>query len=211
MLKTIIKASRITNLTDARYFSAWEVAYLGFNLEEGTEGYTQPKDARTIMEWLEGPKYIAELGAFPDVPEVAAWLKDTDWHGVQLPTLCPVATVQAFHALSIPVIKEIVWNETSHWSHIQAEYARLAPYVECFLLDFSQNQVDLPTHLPHVQAITQLHPTLLDFPMGGILASEWLEKLKPLGFAIKGGEEEKVGYKSFDELDGIFESLEIFV
>ena len=34
----LIKASRITNLTDARYFAAKEVDFLGFNLEEGTEG-----------------------------------------------------------------------------------------------------------------------------------------------------------------------------
>jgi len=34
-----------------------------------------------------------------------------------------------------------------------------------------------------------------------------LAKLQPYGLSIKGGEEEKVGFKSFDEVDEIFEVL----
>jgi phosphoribosylanthranilate isomerase len=30
------------------------------------------------------------------------------------------------------------------------------------------------------------------------------------GFAVRGSSEEKVGYKSFDDLDGLFEGLEVF-
>ena len=57
----LIKASRITSLTDARYFAAKEVDYLGFNLEEGTENYLDPMHMKAIREWVEGPKILGEF------------------------------------------------------------------------------------------------------------------------------------------------------
>ena len=38
---------------------------------------------------------------------------------------------------------------------------------------------------------------------------EILAKINPLGFNFVGGDEEKVGFKSFDDLDEIFDLLEI--
>jgi phosphoribosylanthranilate isomerase len=48
----LIKASRVTNLTDARYFAARGASYIGFNLEEGTEDYLDPIYMKAIKEWL---------------------------------------------------------------------------------------------------------------------------------------------------------------
>ncbi|MBP6828235.1 MAG: N-(5'-phosphoribosyl)anthranilate isomerase, partial [Saprospiraceae bacterium] len=59
----LIKASRITNLTDARYFAAKEVDFLGFNLEEGTEDYLDPIYMKAIREWVEGPQIVGEFSA----------------------------------------------------------------------------------------------------------------------------------------------------
>ena len=38
-----------------------------------------------------------------------------------------------------------------------------------------------------------------------------IESLHPLGICVIGGDEEKTGYKSFDELDALFEQLEVVV
>ena len=46
----LLKATAVMNLTDARYFAAKEVDYLGFNLEEGTEGYLDPMYMKAIRE-----------------------------------------------------------------------------------------------------------------------------------------------------------------
>jgi len=47
----------------------------------------------------------------------------------------------------------------------------------------------------------------------GIASLDVLESLltevNPTGIVLRGGEEEKVGYKSYDELDVIFEWLEV--
>ena len=38
---------------------------------------------------------------------------------------------------------------------------------------------------------------------------EIIDKINPLGFNFVGGNEEKVGFKSFEDLDEIFDLLEI--
>jgi len=50
MLKIKVKASQITNLTDARYFAAWEVEWLGFNFDEGSAHYIPPVEMKAIKE-----------------------------------------------------------------------------------------------------------------------------------------------------------------
>ena len=57
----LIKASRITNLTDARYFAARDAAFLGFILEPGADGYLDPVFMQAMREWVEGPKIIGEF------------------------------------------------------------------------------------------------------------------------------------------------------
>jgi phosphoribosylanthranilate isomerase len=64
-MTTLIKASRVAHLTDARYFAAKEVDYLGFNLEAGTEGYLDPMYMKAIREWVEGPKIVGEFSHTP--------------------------------------------------------------------------------------------------------------------------------------------------
>ncbi|MFN0036896.1 MAG: hypothetical protein ACKVUS_17710, partial [Saprospiraceae bacterium] len=60
-MPTLFKAGRVAHLTDARYFAAKEVDFLGFNLEEGTEGYLDPMYMKAIREWVQGPKIVGEF------------------------------------------------------------------------------------------------------------------------------------------------------
>jgi phosphoribosylanthranilate isomerase len=62
MLKTQVKASSITNLTDARYFAAWEVKWLGFNLDANAEDYIEPVKMKAMKEWVDGVEVVAEFG-----------------------------------------------------------------------------------------------------------------------------------------------------
>ena len=62
MLKTKILAGSITNLTDARYFAAWEVEWMGFNLNASEETFMPPAQVMAIKEWVEGPNILGEFG-----------------------------------------------------------------------------------------------------------------------------------------------------
>jgi len=62
-----IKASNITNLTDARYFAAYMVDWMGFRFSKEAGAGLNIEDAKTIRDWIVGPEIIAEFDSFdPD-------------------------------------------------------------------------------------------------------------------------------------------------
>lgn len=62
-----IKFGSITNLTDARYAAAVYADWLGFCFIPGHSRYIEPIKAKEIIDWLSGPKMVAELGSLmPD-------------------------------------------------------------------------------------------------------------------------------------------------
>ncbi len=59
--KKIIKAGSITNLTDARFFAAYDVDYIGFCFDPLSPDYISPQNALAIKGWISGPKIVAEF------------------------------------------------------------------------------------------------------------------------------------------------------
>lgn len=62
-----IKFGSITNLTDARYAAAVYADWLGFCFIPGHSRYIEPIKAKEIIDWLSGPKMVAEIG--PQMPD----------------------------------------------------------------------------------------------------------------------------------------------
>jgi len=205
-LTTFIKASRIAHLTDARYFAAKEVDYLGFNLEEGTEGYLDPMYMKAIREWVAGPKIVGEFSRTPirvvreaasffglDVVQVSA-----QNHGAHLADL-----------EGLEVILEIEASEEG-LPFSKTELQAFATYADVFLFNFSQAKVSKSTFYAETgfwRGVFSLRPSLLQ---ADIPAADWAELLETLGLAglgLVGGEEEQVGVKSYDEIEEIFEAL----
>ncbi|MBC7773857.1 MAG: hypothetical protein H7246_00355 [Phycisphaerae bacterium] len=204
----IIKASRIAHLTDARYFAAKEVDYLGFNLEEGTEGYLDPMYMKAIREWVAGPKIVGEFKSTPIrvVREAAAFFGldvvqvSAQNHGAHLAEL-----------EGLEVILEIEVGEQGLPFSIP-ELQAFAPYADIFLFNFSQTNISKSTFYGEKgfwREVFALRPSLLQ---ADIPAADWPEVLETLGLAglsLVGGEEEQVGIKSYDEIEEIFEALGI--
>lgn len=63
-LKTLVKVSTITNLSDARYCAGMGVDMLGFNVVENTDNFVSSKDYQDIRGWISGPKFVAEIYSF---------------------------------------------------------------------------------------------------------------------------------------------------
>ena len=196
----LIKASRITNLTDARYFAAKEVDFLGFNLEEGTVGYLDPVYMKAIREWVEGPGIVGEFSKSPApvVREAAAFfgldaVQVTETYSAQLPDLKELTVILTIAAT----------GETSSLERLLRESA---PYVAYFLLT-------LPSGIPSDREVEfwkkccSEYPVLLEADMPEAQLSGLLDLIQPAGLGFTGGEEEQVGVKSFDEIEAIFDML----
>ncbi|WP_373398249.1 hypothetical protein V8V91_00290 [Algoriphagus halophilus] len=60
-LRTFVKISGITNLSDARYCAGMYVNLIGFSLEEGTEKFVNPAQYKEITGWLSGLEFVGEF------------------------------------------------------------------------------------------------------------------------------------------------------
>lgn len=212
ILKTRIKAGQITNLTDARYFAARGVSWLGFQLDAGGEGHISPQMFSAIKEWVEGPLFVGTFGASTaaEINESAEILK---LDMIQVGLFSGLDELKQIKG--IPIIKEIVVQETSDLTHLESELETYNSVVDSFLLDFGKNGITWEMLQAQPETITLLAKFCKNFRVILSIVSkpaqtvEIMDKIKPLGFNFVGGDEEKVGFKSFEDLDEIFDLLEI--
>lgn len=214
MLKTNVKATAITNLTDARYFAAWEVEWLGFNFNTGEDTYIAPQNMKAIKEWVDGVKIVGEFGI--QAPEdILSAVDMLELEVVQLGNFATTDTLQILHQQEVPIIKEVVVTNTAELSRLEENLREQANFVEHFLLNFDKNGIQWKelsqSELQLLKPLCERYPILLSIGMAGEEVLRILDTLPVGGISVQGGEEEKVGFKSYDELDEIFESLEVLV
>lgn len=203
-----IKASTITNLTDARYFAAKEVDYLGFNLEPGTTGFLEPIYMRAMREWIEGPKIVGEFSKSPAnvVFESAAFF---GLDAVQVSASKFENMLSGFSGLE--VLLEIPIERGFSKKELQKRLEFLSPEVSQFVFKFSGEEfswVEIELDLDFWFEICSKFPVLFDFDVQPEQVNLLVEKLPGVGLCLRGGEEERVGVKSFEELEAIFDEIE---
>lgn len=213
MLATKVLASGITHLTDARYFAAWEVDYLAFPLG-GTDGLSW-EYLNALREWVEGPHIVAELPADADGAAWAESLKAQNISLALIPYTAPAAV--PLHEKEIDLIVSIPVEGYQSVEDVAEALSEVPPGTQLVLLNFEQGGItwqDLaaghPFGLYALEALLATRPCLLQIDLGK-QDPQALKESHPLaGFAVRGSSEEKVGYKSFDDLDDLFEGLEVF-
>ena len=212
MLSTKVKASSVTHLTDARYFAAWEVEWLGFYLSPGDEASVEPLQVNAIREWVDGVKTCGEFG-LATAEEVRTALDLLPLDAVQVGMLTPTDTLREIAPLA-PCLQEIVVESYTDPAVVEELLSEHQSLVQAFILNFTKGGItwqDLeggtPISLDQLRAWTTEYPIMLDIPLGAADPEALVEAYALQGFSVRGGEEEKVGYKSFDELDDFFEAL----
>ncbi len=213
MLKKPIKASQIANLTDARYFAAWEVNWLGFCLDTGADHFLQPAELVAIREWVEGPEIVGEFGFLPieDLLELTRLMK------LKAIQVGPFYEEEALAQLKdLIIFQEIIVEPGIDSNHLVEKMRKTAPYVSYFLLNFSKNNQSLEElrisekfNVTDLKNMTAEFSILVDINLSAGEVEPFLEESGAYGLSLKGEEEERVGFKSFDELDEILEVLEV--
>ena len=190
----IIKASRISNLTDARYFAAREVHFLGFNLEEGTPGYLEPMVMNAIREWVEGPVIVGEFATKPleYVREAARFF---NLPAVQINARTHGTSLDGFE--DVDVLLEIPNENASETLRI---LEAASGKVQHFILNGAGNIA------PETWRSMASRFSILFNPEGDTAAAlSLIEAIQPTGIVVEGGDEERVGVKSFEEIDELLD------
>lgn len=187
-LKTTVKVSHVSNLSDARYCAGMGVEMLGFRVVPAEEHYIAPENFQDIRGWISGPRIIAELYGLTDASRLADIIKayapdylEMNWEEyrafgalVQLPCIVELPATS-----EIPPLEEhkgilyFIAGETARWR------------------DFATHP---PRVLKRISTLASLHKSLEDRCFSGVVL-EAPEALRP-------------GVTNYDQLGDILESLE---
>jgi phosphoribosylanthranilate isomerase len=208
-----IKASAISNLSDARYFAAqYSVEFMGFCLDEGNDAFISPHLINAMKEWIAGPKIVGEFG-IQDEDEILQQVHHIGLEVVQLAMFSTASTEKI--RTQVPVIQEIVIEKDSTANQLLQLIEGFLPKADYLLLDFEKNAwsfTDLVRNqeisLDLLQRVSQKHPIIISINADAKQLKTLAQSIQPQGISLKGGEEERVGYKSFDELNDIFDALD---
>lgn len=210
MLKTKIKASAVSNLTDARYFAAREVEWLGIPLGQDLENAVAPVAAKAFIEWVDGVKIVGEFG-FAEAATIRELHGQLRFDAVQVGMFTPLEEVARLDGLT--VVKEMFFEKNASETDL-AEHLRQFAACDYFLLNFEKTGItweDVKTGKPFsvetLRMLCEKYPIILALDFSPENVDEILTEINPHGLNLAGGEEEKVGFKSFDELDEILDAL----
>ena len=185
-----IKASQINNLTDARYFAALGVEWIGFKLDLSSDDRVEPALFHGIRSWIEGPKIVAEIGKTP----ISLFSEVYELNSFDLfqssETLEGRDQIIPFKPESLEALNTLLPSSV-------------------YLLDFQNiSEAEIYASIPDLQNLNERLNFIWPAPKQNEFLKVLLEQVKPYGIEVKGGREEKVGFKSFDELDEFFDTLE---
>jgi phosphoribosylanthranilate isomerase len=80
----ILKFSKITNLSDARYAAGAWADFVGFCFDPSLPEYLEPNKAKEIAGWINGPLLVGEFGMQP-VEWISDFVKAIPLKAVQIP------------------------------------------------------------------------------------------------------------------------------
>ena len=212
MLTTTVKASSISNLTDARYFAAWQVDWLGFDLTPEGLAILPLSEVKEIKDWIEGPRIVGELA----VLDIAQSQQIIDFLSLKYIQVGMYTPIEYLNSLTVDgIIKEVVIEPTTTFEQLKSHLNTYFDYVDYFIINFDKHHftwtsIQNDTHLTitQLQEICAQYEVFLNIDFTPSNIKTILATVQPLGISIKGGMEEKVGFKSYDELDELFEILE---
>lgn len=154
MLKLKIAVLSINNLTDARYFAAYGVDYLGFELNPENSDFLGFDKIKEIVEWVEGPKTLGQLA---------------DISGAKL------------------------FDEVLHLDAVSDSKSIKEGEEEYSIINFSEGGFTKGAFIDGFDGVEDIQ----------FIMEQGLD----LGLILRGGDETKVGVKSYEELDEIFDLL----
>jgi phosphoribosylanthranilate isomerase len=197
-LKTLVKVSNITNLSDARYCAGMGVEMIGFVMDKTSVDYTSPEKMKEIKSWVAGVQVVGET-------------QSTDYEGVKAYVeTYEIDVLQISEAALLPQIvdlgKPIILKLEFESAFLEDYLERYSQFVEFFLVDGGELS-DFAQYT--IKEYAFKYPIVLDFGIDAENVVKLVEEMNLHGIALKGTSEIRPGYKDYDVLRDILELIEI--
>jgi len=205
----VLKASKISHLTDARYFSARGASVMGFDLDPGSPDFVKPEQVHAISDWVDGVQLAGEFGQ-NSIEEILHLSDSLKLDYIQLPHNYDRENLMELSGKKI--IQQVLVEKSTTAEELTHQITDLAPLTRAVELDFvTQNINPLAGEgfgIEGLNRIIDLHHCFIKAPLTPDSMAN-LSKLTSFpGLTFTGSHEEKVGFKSFEDIDTIIDYLE---
>ncbi|WP_064196944.1 MULTISPECIES: hypothetical protein [Emticicia] len=196
-LKTLVKVSNITNLSDARYCAGMGVEMIGFVMDTASVDYVAPEKMKEIKSWVAGIQTVGETkcGDLEEIKNMIAYYE------IDVLQISEVALLPQIVDFGKPIILKLEFDS----AYFEENLERYASFVEFFLVDGTELS-DFARYTIKEYAFN--YPIVLDFGITSENVMELVSDMNIKGIALKGTNEIRPGYKDYDELSEILELLE---
>lgn len=205
MLKTTVIVNGINNLSDARYCAGMGADMMGFNLDDNAAGSLSEEAFKEIAGWVSGVKLVGEFKETESdtIKEIAEKLN------LDMVQLNKQYLIDEIKAISKPVIQRAHFNKDTIEAELVEEMELYKDAVAYFLLySYDFTTID-DTNINFLRDLASKYKVIVGFGIEKGNITNVLAQINPAGIGLQGGHEIKPGLKTFDELEEIFEALEV--
>ncbi len=201
-----IWANNITNLTDARYFAAYNADWVCFCFDKNSPHSIAPNVAAGIAGWLEGPKIAGSFAVTDDSDFIKNIAENLNLQAIVLNKNHNISELN-----HLPIFFELNIDDAKNQNF--QEFLENNKQAKGFIFNFKEeknNNIFSSQNIDFdiLEKATKRFPIYLNLDLSIEKVEEVLNKLPALqGIILQGGEEEAVGVKSFEDLDDIIDIL----
>lgn len=202
-LKTFVKIGKIDNLSDARYCAGMMVDILGFNLEEGTEGYVSPENYKEISEWVAGVEFCGEFAN----AEIAEIKLATTQYELNYLEVQKIDHLEELADMGTKLIYKLVINSTEELEQIANKLDLVADLVEHVIISSTDSELfdQIESQLSNLKSEVSL---IRGYDINTISAPQVPVNNVFSGIELEGSPEDRPGYKDYGIVMDILEELE---
>lgn len=195
-LKTLVKISNVTNLSDARYCAGMGVDMLGFSMDADSPNYVEPKKFDEIRTWVAGVQIVGETTSTdPDAIEQLLDTYQPDALQVDEAALLPYLSTFGKVPGGLRLILRVDLSQVT-LDQLETLFQTGVTGADYILLESNSPlylDEDLKTTL---QRLSARYPILLGIGVSATNVHELLAALPVRGIALSGGDEERLVIKS---------------
>ncbi len=210
-MKYKIKASGLSNLTDARYFNALPADYLGFCFDIMEDHVIGLEEAKEIASWLPDAPLVAEFGNHQDKQEIMHIIQELDFQSIQLPLEKALEEKNIFF---LPIIPQIIVNSVEALEKAFDESRRWkksdTPQVLSLqgeLADWNKIK-EIEDGIYFIKRVARRREIFLEMNFTKENINEILSETGAQGISLIGIKEERPGWSMVDDFDDLIQQLE---
>jgi phosphoribosylanthranilate isomerase len=192
----------VNNLSDARYAAGMGVEFMGFEVDEDSDRYVTPNLFKAITSWVSGIQTVASISVLnPHTLFIIQENYQPDYilfesiDGITQSQLSEIKCIQKISLSPLTILHQL--TSLAYKIYDESSY---------ILLDVAE-WIDWKDHSELILTINEQYPILWELPIEQEDVA-YIQTLKLKGIAIKGGDEQRPGWKDMDSLIDILEALE---